>query len=663
MAALKQPYINVERKFRPEIEGLRFVAALLVAIYHIWLNRVSGGVDVFFVISGFLITTSIISTINRTGEFKFRSYITKLLKRLLPLVFTVLGFTLIMSFFFLPVSITGKTIKEIIASMFYYQNWQLAISNTDYLDATQMKTPVEHFWALSIQGQFYLVWFVLFSFVLFILKKNEKLNARRLLNVVLISVFIVSFLYSIYLTAVNQQLAYFITFTRVWEFALGGLICINLSYVKINNTLSVLLGWIGLIGLLLTGILFEVSTMFPGYIALWPMMCAVFILVSGINETKFGVKRFLGMPLMVRLGSISFGIYLWHWVLLQFYRYNFGGETSLLVGISIIILSILLSYITTSLIEKPIREEKQSRKSFKRIGVLGTINILLIVSLLMIVSYEKKNRVQIVIDENYPGAMVQQSTVKKTEEDSIPPMAETFEDLPKSHLDGSNQNMKEAEVKVGEYGELEAYEKTIVLVGGSHAEHWLGAVLEATKDEPYKILTITRSATRFTTGYEDDDLKGQWINNVLAYLQDVNIDLIITHVTASDIADDLIQQQMVEQLEYARKAYDTEVLALRDNPRYTFNVLESLDTIGEKKTIKKMNQENSQQDEQFWKQLEKENNTFHKLDLTEYFIVDGEYRPIIGNVKVYRDHKHMTNTFSKSFAPIFNDKINEILLK
>ena len=168
MTSLKQPYINIERKFRSEVEGLRFIAALLVAIYHIWLNRVSGGVDVFFVISGFLITTSIISTINRTGEFKFIPYITKLLKRLLPLVLTVLGATLIMSFFFLPASITEKTIKEIIASMFYYQNWQLAISNTDYLDASQMKSPVEHFWALSIQGQFYLIWFGLFSFILII---------------------------------------------------------------------------------------------------------------------------------------------------------------------------------------------------------------------------------------------------------------------------------------------------------------------------------------------------------------------------------------------------------------------------------------------------------------------------------------------------------------
>src|SRR5690625_2607378 len=117
---MNQPIINVERKFRPEIEGLRVVAALLVAIYHIWFNRVSGGVDVFFVISGFLITTSIISTINRTGEFRFWPYISKLIKRLLPSVFFVLGIVLTLSFFLLPGSIFNKTINEILVSMISY---------------------------------------------------------------------------------------------------------------------------------------------------------------------------------------------------------------------------------------------------------------------------------------------------------------------------------------------------------------------------------------------------------------------------------------------------------------------------------------------------------------------------------------------------------------
>ncbi|MDM8328671.1 acyltransferase, partial [Staphylococcus felis] len=132
-------FISIEKNFRPEIEGLRIVAALLVAIYHIWFGRVSGGVDVFFVISGFLITTSIISKVNKNGYLSPSIYFGNLLKRLLPGVLTVLFFVSIFSFFILPRNILMKTSKEIFASLFYFENIQLAFSNTNYLDSEQMK--------------------------------------------------------------------------------------------------------------------------------------------------------------------------------------------------------------------------------------------------------------------------------------------------------------------------------------------------------------------------------------------------------------------------------------------------------------------------------------------------------------------------------------------
>ncbi|MCS5431513.1 acyltransferase, partial [Staphylococcus aureus] len=199
----------------------------------------------------------------------------KLLKRLLPSALFIVLVTLILSLFFLPSTILVKTIKESLASIFYYQNWQLAFSSTDYLDANQMKSPLEHFWAMSIQGQFYIIWFLLFTFVLFLVRRYSLSNGKKLVNFFLGIIFIVSFIYSIYLTIVNQPFAYFITFTRVWEFALGGLLCVNLASIKINKKVAAIIGWIGLVGLILTGALFDVSTMFPGYIALWPMTCAL----------------------------------------------------------------------------------------------------------------------------------------------------------------------------------------------------------------------------------------------------------------------------------------------------------------------------------------------------------------------------------------------------
>lgn len=660
---MNQPIINIQSRFRPEIEGLRVVAALLVAVYHIWFHRVSGGVDVFFVISGFLITTSIISTMNRTGEYRFLPYITKLMKRLLPSVFFILGIVLVLSWFFLPRSILGKTIKEIFASMFFYQNWQLAFSSTDYLDASQMKTPLEHFWALSIQGQFYIIWFLVFTFIFWFVKKYQLSNVKRLMNTVLGTLFIVSFIYSVYLTEVNQPFAYFITMTRVWEFALGSLLCINLSSIRVHKWVATIIGWLGLIGLILTGIVFNVSEMFPGYIALWPMICALFIVLSGTVDTNYGVKRFLGSPIMIKLGGISFGIYLWHWVILEFYRYNVQDTPGFFVGMLIILLSIGLSFFMTRYIEEPIRQSKNNRFSFRRLGLMGGINLLLIGSLVVGTWIGEQHLEKQMTAKNYPGAIAVENPDKVPKLEPIPSFAEVFDDLPQAHLDGSNQGLKETDLKIGEYGKTENYDATIALVGSSHSEHWLGALLKATKDSNYRVLSITRSGTRFSTGYEDDDLKGIWVQNVLDYLQKdaENIDLIISQATASDTDVDEIQQQMIDQLQFVHDAYDIEVLAVRDDPRYSFNVLESLETEGIKKTTKKMNAENNQQDEAFWNEFEIENDTLHKLDLTNYFKVNGKFKPIIGNIVIYRDNRHLTNSYSESFGPVFKEKIDAII--
>ncbi|OIN66010.1 acyltransferase [Exiguobacterium sp. KRL4] len=656
-----QKLINTKSQFRPEIEGLRVVAALLVAVYHIWFNRVSGGVDVFFVISGFLITTSIISTINRTGEFRFLPYVTKLIKRLLPSVLFILAVVLVLSSFLLPQSILEKTIREVVASMFFYQNWQLAISSTDYLDASQMKSPVEHFWALSIQGQFYMIWFVLFSFILWMVKKYTIKNVKPMINTILGVLFVTSLSYSIYLTEVNQPWAYFITMTRVWEFALGSLLCINLSSIHIPKWMATLMGWLGLIGLVLTGILFNVSQMFPGYIALWPMTCALFIVLSGTRETTFGIKRFLGSKPMVKLGGIAFGIYLWHWVLLEFYRYNVQQTPGFLTGTLIILSSILLSYLMTEYIEKPIRSAKVDRSAFKKLGLMMSINVLLIGSLFGLKYFEEQELKNGVSASDYPGAMAVKNPDKTPEHDPFPSYANVFDDLPLVHTDGSNQGLSKSDVKVGEYGETKDYIATIALVGSSHSEQWFGAIHEAAKGEKYRVLNITRSGTRFSTGYDDNVLKGVWNQNVLDYLKDADIDLIISHVTAADATKDKIHQQMVDQMQYVKDEYGIDGLALRDNPRYSFNVLESLETTSIEETTKKMNAEVNQRDEAYWKNFEKTNKSLYKLDLTDYFRVDGEFRPVIGNVVIYRDVSHMTNSYAESFGPVFKQKLNEVV--
>src|SRR5699024_2600268 len=312
-------------------------------------------------------------------------------------------------------------------------------------------------------------------------------------------------------------------------------------------------------------------------------------------------------------------------------------------------------------IEEPIRNSKNNRRSFKRLGVMLAINLLFIAGLLGSNVIQKNNLQQQVTDVNYPGALATVAEVQAEETEPIPPFSEVFDDLPQAHLDGSNQGLKQSDLIVGEYGETENYDATIALIGSSHSEHWQGALLKAIEGTNYRLITMTRSGTRFSTGYEDDDLKGIWNNHVLDYLKDSDVDLVISHATASNTNDNSIQQQMIDQLQFVHDEYGIEALALRDNPRYSFNVLESLETAGYEKTKKKMNADNNQQDESFWQMLLNKNTTLHTLDLTEYYKDNGEFSPEIGNIRIYRDERHMTNTLSENFRHMFKEELEKIL--
>ncbi|MCJ1747691.1 acyltransferase [Mammaliicoccus sciuri] len=650
--------INLDKKFRPEIEGLRVIAALLVAIYHIWFGKVSGGVDVFFVVSGFLITTSIISKYNKTGSFKFIPYITGLIKRLFPSVITVLLVTVILSFFLLPESILGKTIKEIFASLFYYQNWQLALSSTDYLNKDQMKTPVEHFWAMSIQGQFYIIWFVIFSLIFMLYKKYTNLKVINVINLCLGTLFIVSLSYSIYLTHVNQPWAYFHTFTRVWEFSLGGLLAINLNKIKINRLVASLIGWLGLIGLILTGIIFNVSTMFPGYIALWPMLCAVFILVSGNYETKYGVKKFLGSSIMVKIGGLSFGLYLWHWVILSFYQYHNNERPGIVLGICMILLSWLLSYFMTRYIEKPIRTASSDKIAFKKLGIGLAIQLLAIASLYFVIFNNPFEKEKVALSENYPGAMAAEKHVKVKEGvEAIPEFSKIRNESPDSTRDKVHQKIGESKVLVGEYGKKENYDKTIALVGSSHAQHWLGALQKAAEEGNYRVLSMTKSGCVLTTKDSDRDCT-EWNKNLIKELDKQDVDLVVTTADSSTDVNGQIDPLQLKQYQNITNT-KTPIMAIRDNPRYEFNVPETLDKFGEQETIKKMNAKQRLPKVSKWDQLEQKPEQTKYVDYTSYFKEDGKFAPVIGNVIVYMDKGHISNSYSITFGPKIKKDIEQ----
>ncbi|UTH12354.1 acyltransferase family protein [Macrococcoides canis] len=646
----------LERRFRPEIEGLRIVAALLVAIYHIWLNRVSGGVDVFFVISGYLITTSIISKIKKDGYLSPIKYFGGLLKRLLPGALTVIGASSLLSIFLLPSSILLKYIKETIASLLYYQNLQLAFSKTDYLDKEQMKTPLEHFWAMSIQGQFYIIWFILFVFIVYLLNKYEWINPVKLITFIFTVILIISLVFSIYQTATNQQFAYFNPLARVWQFALGGLMCLHLNKIKITPKISDILGWFGLIGLIITGILFDVGNAFPGIASLWPMFCAILILLSGNVPSKYGVERILSSKPFVFLGGISFGIYLWHWVILSFYKYKVTSSINFIDGVAIILLSIGLSVFMTYYIEKPIRTKVAEPK--RKIKNLYRLNVALLIILVMSfsVNWYQDNKINKMVltgdtkslNKMFPGAL----SIGHDYKLRPPLISESNIAMDKSDAYEDGIMVPEnSEVLIKEYGNIKDYERNILLVGGSHSSQWLGALQEIAKDEKIKITHIGKPGARFSLEYQKPYIN-DWMKNVNEYIHENNqeIDMIFTQANVSEEGYSSMPVGFKEQFKYLEQ-YNIKIFAVKDNPRLGFgtNPIEMYER--DKNWTKDVTDLNIKD----WKDESLKNVVYY--DYNDFIVPNNTFTPIIGNIFVYFDSEHISDSYMRTLAPIIKEDV------
>ena len=471
-----------EKRYRPEIEGVRTVATLLVAIYHIWLGRVSGGIDVFFVLSGFLITTSLLSRVERTGSVGFVNFVVGLAKRLFPQALFVSLITGISAFFIIPKVQWEALVTHIVASTFYFENWRLAIDSVDYLARDNATSPFQHFWSLSVQGQFYITYPLVIFIVFKLTRRIFKTPIRKTLLAVLLILFVASLSYSIYKTNTNQPWAYFDTFARVWEFSIGGIFALLLPYLYVNKYISTVTGWLGILVICFTGIVLPVSTVFPGYLALVPISGVLLVLVASENSTALGIDKFLSLKPLVFLGSLTYGFYLWHFPLLIFYQTAFETQNvSLAHGAFILLATLILSYISTHLVEKPIQKLDIKYDKLKLYGLLSTLLVLVVamtVSYTQYINDEKKEAtITTVATKNFPGARALYEEIEIEESvELIPSLLTLKQDVPAFYQLEECLSRNLEEVRVCHFGVLENPEYTVAVVGGSHSAHWMPAL-------------------------------------------------------------------------------------------------------------------------------------------------------------------------------------------
>ncbi|MFL6160462.1 MAG: acyltransferase family protein, partial [Marmoricola sp.] len=378
---MTSPPKALDHGIRNDVDGLRAVAVLLVIFYHVGFGLFGGGfvgVDIFFVISGFVITRQLFKEVKREGHVSLLAFYARRAKRLLPAASLVLASSAVMTWLFLPKIRWETSGGDIVSSAFYFINWHLIGRSVNYLAEDEPPSVVQHFWSLAIEEQFYLVWPLL---ILVALWFGRRFAVRRGVSLVagLAVIAVPSFIYCLYMTHHDPARAYFDTGVRMWEFAIGGFAALLASRLdRMPARIGWLISWAGLVMLLASGVLYTDSMAWPGSAAVLPTLGAGLLIAGGVAAGRTGPVSVLGTKPMLFLGHISYSMYLWHWPLIIVAQDHYGTtHLSTKVGVVIVIGTIIPAFLTYKLVENPLRYSKLISGS-KRVAYSVGLNASLI---------------------------------------------------------------------------------------------------------------------------------------------------------------------------------------------------------------------------------------------------------------------------------------------
>jgi peptidoglycan/LPS O-acetylase OafA/YrhL len=660
---------GVATGYRPELQGLRALAVVLVVVYHVWVGRVSGGVDVFFVVSGFLLTGQLLRGAER-GDFDVRRRWSRSLARLVPAAAAVLVVTAVAAALVLPEGRWSQTVREIVAAALFLENWQLAADSVDYAARNNVASVAQHFWSLSVQVQVFLLWPLLFA-VVALACRNAPGKLHRTATMALSGVFVASLVYSVELTIANQPLAYFHTLTRLWEFALGGLLALHGHRIVLTRRARVAAGWTGVVGLVACGAVIPVAHAFPGIAALWPTGCAALVLLAGRTGTWFGADRILTAAPARYLGDISYGLYLWHWPLLILYLQASGEESAGLgAGALIIGAATGLAAITYECLEKPLARRRGGPRHQARITAACTAAVLAVALTWQVATALRVDPEAVLGDDEHPGARALLSDEEVPPAPLLPSAVAVTEDWVRierwncTPMAGFPMDVCAQPLPVAEDTQEPLQpDRRIVVVGDSHAQQLTGALLPIAQQHNWQILTIVRGACPFSTASEvvpDEADCLAWNAAAADEIMAMRPDAVVT-LASRDARVGQTEQTPAGFVEQWRRldAEGIPVLALRDNPRFDHSVPDCVQTRPEDIGGCGVNRADVYRPTPPWADLPDVPPNVTFVDIADAVCDAERCPPVIGNVLVYMDDNHLTATYSTSMSDLLASRIEE----
>ncbi|ROP73995.1 SGNH hydrolase domain-containing protein [Curtobacterium sp. PhB115] len=497
----ERPQAAGPRVFRPDIQGLRAVAVLLVVIYHTGAPVITGGyvgVDVFFAISGFLITGQLLREVERKGRIDFGSFYAGRIRRLLPTALLVIAVTVIATRVFDSILRASSVAWDGVAATFFALNYRLAAQGVDYQAADGPASPLEHFWSLGVEEQFYLAWPLVLTLAIVLWKRHRRLAMTAVVTLV----FGASMWASVTITSTDSPLAYFSMQTRAWELAAGAFLAIGARYVaRVPGVLQVGLTWLGLGAILASAVLFSDETPFPGTAALLPVLGACAVIAGGGVYRRGSVESVLGAKPFQAIGKVSYGWYLWHWPMVVLVPVMVNRDLNWVEKLEVMAVALWVATITYHLIESPSARARWKRIRWAAIGATAaaaTTATAVVVVFSVPALVGSGGTVQAATldqgDSKEVQATIQAALAKQAVPANLTPgITEAAEDQPDSTDNGCHAGYLQIQQKACVYGDPEGT-RTVVLWGDSHAQQWLPALDAAGKTEGWKVVAWTKSA-------------------------------------------------------------------------------------------------------------------------------------------------------------------------
>ena len=682
--------------YRYDLDGLRGIAIAFVVIFHVFVGRVSGGVDVFLLLSGYFFLGSQLRYAGRENASANPWWpIWRTIRRLYPALLIVLGTTALAALWGVPQLRRVEIIDQFTASLLYFQNWELASQQADYNVASGSVSPLQHLWSMAVQGQFYLMAIALGMAIIW--ARRAGWDLARWVGPLLAVVTVVSFVYAWWLHLGEQPLNYYSTWSRMWQLTLGALLALHGHRLSVHPRLKELCTWVGLAMVLSTGLLLDGAALFPGPAALYPIGGAVLVILGGGQGVLSG---WLANRTMRWLGDIAYPLYLWHWPLLIFSLLLVGREdVTVSLGVTVVVVSVVLADLTHRLVEKPMRQhakrplagEQRVRESRALLrasrpararAVGGGVLALVMVALLTVHGVWQvrlHNAGGVLLDAaRYPGAQALfgaevPATDPKPDPELIGSMiSRVWTDNCISRF-GDDPSALPVDVR-GEdciFGDPKGT-RDVYLVGGSHAEQWMTPLNALGREQGFRVIPLVRQSCP-TFAEERDGLFEpdcvEFNQHVLTRLAAVQPDLVVSTTTRPYIETGSSREDVPES--YLTfwdflAANDIPFAGLRDNPWKTFEDGSELSVplcvldIGDIYAC-------GVAEDEFYQPVDPAAEHLagmpqaKAIDTSSWFCVDEHCPAVIGNIYVYRDGNHLSIPYSYSLAPLLWEQIEEFL--